>query len=137
MSRSRSHSRHTPPRLAAASEILAVPFIDAEEAWFWYMQAQRARAEGGRFRGSGATTRPCDPDDLYRAVMGLARRRLIGPEHLKVLARFGYLEYPPDPRVRDQVGAHNLWCQALDRLTTVLKSKGIIDAGQDRGIIDA
>ena len=93
------------------------------------MHAQRARAEGGRFRGAaGGIARPCDPDDLYRAVMGLRRRRLIGRDHLKVLARFGYMDCPPDPRITDQARAHTLWRQALDRLTTVLKGKGIIDA---------
>ena len=125
MARSRSSCRFTPPRLAEAA---VLPFIDAEEAWFWFMRSQRARAEGGQFRGgSGGTVRPCDPDDLYRAVMDLARRRLIGRDHLKVLARFGYNDCPPDPRIGDQARAHSLWNEALDRLTTVLKSKGIID----------
>lgn len=105
-------------------------FCDAEEAWFWYMRAQRARTEGARFRGpSGGTVRPCDPDDIYRAVMALHRQGLIGVEHLKVLARFGYDDHPPDSRLRDHARAHSLWHEALDRLTTVLRKKDIIDAG--------
>ena len=95
----------------------------------WYMRCQRARAEGARFKSaSGGPVRPCDPDDLYRAVMALARRRLIGRHHLKVLAVFGFRECPPDPRLGEQVRAHGLWLEALDRLATVLKSKGIVDA---------
>jgi len=125
MARSRSSCHFIPPRL---TEVAVLPFIDAEEAWFWFMHSQRARAEGGQFRGaSGGTARPCDPDDLYRAVMDLARRRLIGRAHLKVLAHFGYNDCPPDPRIDNEVRAHSLWSEALDRLTTVLKSKGIID----------
>ena len=125
--RSRSRRRFVPSRLAVRA---VQPFIDAEEAWFWFMHAQRARSEGGRFRGSsGSAGRPCDPDDIYRAVMGLHRRRLIGRHHLKVLATFGTKDCPPDPRIADQSRAHALWQEALDRLTTVLKGKGIIDAG--------
>ena len=131
MSRSRSsnRSRYSQSRLPVVCETAVLPFIDAEEAWFWFMRAQRARAEGGRFRGpSGGTVRPCDPDDLYRAVMGLHRRGLIGAEHLKVLARFGYDDRPPDPRLGEHARAHSLWHEALDRLSTVLRQKGIIDA---------
>lgn len=128
-SRSGNRSRYSPSRLIAVCESAVVPFCDAEEAWFWYMRAQRARVEGCRFRGaSGGTVRPCDPDDLYRAVMGLYRQGLIGSPHLKVLARFGYDDCPPDPRLRDHARAHFLWHEALDRLSTVLRQKGIIDA---------
>jgi len=130
VSRSSIRSRYTPPSLPRVCDTAVLPFRDAEEAWFWYMRAQRARAEGGRFRGaSGGTIRPCDPDDLYRAVMALHRQGLIGAEHLKVLARFGYDDCPPDPRLRDHARAHCLWHEALDRLTTVLKKKGIVHAG--------
>jgi len=71
--------------------------------------------------------RPCDPDDLYRAVMSLVRRRRIGREHLRVLAIFGIEELAPDPRIMEQERACRLWGEALDRLTTVLKRKGIIE----------
>ncbi len=135
MSRSRSNSICLPPRLSNVDEL---PFIDAEEAWFWFMHSQRARIEGGCFRGAGGgPVRPCEPDDLYRAVMDLARRRVIGREHLKVLARFGFDDCPPDPRLDDQARAHSLWREALDRLTTVLAGKGIIDTGDNRGIGNA
>ncbi len=122
-------SRFSPPRLACAAGAAVLPFVDAEEAWFWFMRCQRARNEGARFKNAaGGPVRPCDPDDLYRAVMALLRRRLIGRDHLKVLAHFGFREAPPDPRLAEQSGAYRLWCEALDRLTTVLKSKGIIHA---------
>lgn len=104
-----------------------VPFASAEEAWFWYVRAERARREGAHLIDLySAETRPCDPDDMYRFVMGLHRRRLIRDEHLSVLARFGWRECPPDARVREEERAVCLWDEALDRLTTVLKSKGIV-----------
>ncbi len=105
----------------------AVPFLDAEEAWFWFMRCERVRREGARLAADEALTdRPCEPDDIYRAVMGLFRRRLIGNEHLKVLAEFGWREAPPDPRVREEERPLSLWEDALDRLTTDLKAKGIV-----------
>ena len=104
------------------------PFVDAEEAWFWFMRCQRAREEGARFKETpGSVTRPCDPDDLYRAVVDLVQRRLIGREHLRVLGVFGFLERPPDPRCREEERPARLWDEALDRLATILRPKGIIE----------
>ena len=92
------------------------PFVNAEEAWFWFMRCQRAREEGAEH-----------PDDLYRAAVGLLRKRQITAEHLRVLAFFGVCERPPDPRCRDEERSARLWDEALDKLTTVLKKKGIIE----------
>ncbi|HEY9078424.1 hypothetical protein [Magnetovibrio sp.] len=104
-----------------------IEFLDAEEAWFWYVRSERARREGARLTETATShTRPCEPDDIYRAVMRLHRRRLIGNEHLKTLAEFGWRECPPDARVRDEERSVALWDDALDRLTTELKSKGIV-----------
>ncbi|NQU61019.1 MAG: hypothetical protein HQ512_07800 [Rhodospirillales bacterium] len=106
----------------------AVPFDNAEQAWFWFIRCQKARQDGARFEAHpGATARPCDPDDLYRAVMSLSRARKIKPDHLKVLSTFGLFERPPDPRDRQEERPSRLWCEALDRLSTVLKTKGIIE----------
>lgn len=111
-----------------AREMNYVPFIDAEEAWFWFIRCQRLRLDGARaIAGDGSMARPCEPDDLYRAVMGLFRKRRIGAEHLKVLGEFGVREAPPDPRRRDEERSARLWDAALDHLTTVLKGKGIIE----------
>ncbi|NQV46535.1 MAG: hypothetical protein HQ504_02010 [Rhodospirillaceae bacterium] len=113
------------PRLQSRKQPL--PFIDAEEAWFWYIRAQRARDEGIRFMADASDTmRPCDPDDLYRAVIGLAQRRVIDRRHLKVLASFGAQDRSPDARLPEQQQDRRLWDEAMDRLTTILKSKEII-----------
>jgi len=104
-----------------------IPFLDAEEAWFWYVRCERVRREGARLDADATlNTRPCDPDDIYRIVMGLLRRRMIGNEHLKILAEYGWRECSPDARVREQERPLMLWEDALDRLTTVLKAKGIV-----------
>lgn len=104
------------------------PFTTAQEAWFWFIRCHRLRRLGARFAdGPGQVARPCDPDDIYRAVKGLARRRRIGPEHVDVLLRFGIRESPPDSRCADERRPALLWAESLDRLTTVLRSKGILE----------
>ena len=108
--------------------IAGVPFTSAEEAWFWFMRCQRARLDGARFlEGEGLVTRPCEPDDLYRALKSLLRRRLIRGEHVKILTRFGWNDRPPDPRCRDEERPYRLWDEALDRLTTILRKKEIVE----------
>ncbi len=104
------------------------PFINAEEAWFWFIRCQRARHDVARFEPlPGSKVRPCDPDDLYRAVTGLSRGRKLTPEHLKILGAYGLSERPPDPRRREEERPARLWDEALDKLSTVLKKKGIIE----------
>ena len=120
-----TRTRYTPKSFY---DVPSVPFATAEEAWFWYIRCQRVRWEGARFlEGFGDMKRPCDPDDLYRAVMQLYRQRRIDHHHLHVLAAFGACERPPDSRVRDEEPAARLWDQAFDRLTPVLRGKGIVD----------
>jgi hypothetical protein len=57
----------------------------------------------------------------------LARRGLIGSQHLVVLGTYGLHERPPDPRCLNEQNAFQLWDEALDRLTTVLRQKGIVE----------
>lgn len=100
------------------------PFATPEDAWLWYSHCQRARDDGARFReGMGAVARPCAPDDIAREVRRLVQRRVLGRAHLRVLALFG-----GEGRVAvgDGGGAERLWREALDRLETPLRAKGIV-----------
>jgi len=107
-----------------------VPFGTAEEAWFWFVRSERARRDGARLtNGDTCTARPCDPDDIYRAVMKLHRSRRLSAAHLKVLAQYGWRDCPPDHRVREETRALVLWEEALDRLTTELADKGVVVHG--------
>lgn len=103
-----------------------VLFGSAEEAWFWYVRCQVGRLDGARFGGDGFVERPCEPDDVYLAAVGLRRRRVLSGAHLAVMARFGLLGYPPDVRCREEAGPLRLWREAFDRLGTVLRAKGIV-----------
>lgn len=108
-----------------------VPFSDAEEAWFWYIRAQKARRDGLRFDGPRRLSRPCDPDDIYRTLVALRQRGKVHRAHVDVLAHFGFREQPPDPRCREEQRPARLWGEALDRMATVLREKGIVDVGPD------
>jgi hypothetical protein len=85
------------------------------------------RRDGVRFREAmGAVRRPCEPDDVYKAIVFLYRRTAINFHHVDVLANFGMKERPPDPRIKTE---EELWCrwnEALDKLGTILKQKKIV-----------
>ena len=104
-----------------------VPFDDAEEAWFWSVQAQDARSEGARVvAGLGLVKRPCEPGDVMRAVDRLYRRRLLVRDHLHVLVHYGRRRHAPDPERHREQRAHGLWREAFERLVPVLRDKGIV-----------
>lgn len=110
----------------STNESKTIPFSNSEEAWFWFVRCQRVRHEGARMDRMSAIARPCDPDDIYRAVKGLAKARRIGRRHLEALVEYGRREVSPDPRSVEEQVAARLWAEALDRLTTVLRRKGIV-----------
>jgi hypothetical protein len=101
-------------------------FSSAEEAWFWFVRCQQVRRDGARFGDSGSLQRPCDPDDVYLAAVTLHRRGLLNTPHMTVLGQFGLRGHPPDARCRNEQRAAQLWDEALDRLNTILRAKGIV-----------
>jgi hypothetical protein len=117
-----------PSSATAPADLLpaASPFRSAEEAWFWFVRCQVVRRDGARFAASSGLFRPCDPDDVYLAITTLKRQRVLTSLHLETLGRFGLLGRPPDSRCREQERAARLWDEALDRLTTPLREKGIV-----------
>lgn len=104
-----------------------VAFGSAEEAWFWFIRCQQIRREGARLDSElEATSRPCDPDDVYRAADRLLRSGVIRSAHVKVLSHFGRLQRAPDPRCPEQAKAALFWTEAVDRLASPLRAKGIV-----------
>lgn len=109
------------------SQSSATPFDNAEQAWFWYARCLKARRDGARFKDSaGGFQRPCEPDDIYRAVLTLRRAGALSAIHIATLSRFGCLDRPPDARCEDENDLVRPWDEALDRLTVPLKAKGIV-----------
>lgn len=119
-----------PPAGAAPFAMEGIPFPNADEAWFWAVQAQIAKAEGARVvAGLGLVSRPCEPGDIIRTVDRLYRRRLLSRDHLHVLVHYGRrLEAPQPERWREQRAA-SLWGEAFAVITPALVDKGIVGAG--------
>lgn len=104
-----------------------VPFESAEEAWFWFINAQQARHDGARvMAGQGTMVRPCEPVDILRVLDRLYRQRRLLRDHLMVLRYYGRRRMPPDSRRVREMRAHKIWSEALERLESALIGKGIV-----------
>lgn len=102
-------------------------FENAESAWFWFLAAQKARADGARFTaGQAAVPRPCEPIDILKVVDTLYRRRRLLMDHIQVLRHYGLRMCPPDRRRPKEARAYRLWQEALDRIEAVLVEKRIV-----------
>ncbi|PJB71428.1 MAG: hypothetical protein CO093_05125 [Alphaproteobacteria bacterium CG_4_9_14_3_um_filter_47_13] len=116
---------HYTPKSQA--EIETIPFVSAEEAWFWFIQAQQAREEGARFAmGLGLYPRPCEPLDILKILDRLYRKRELRMDHALVLRHYGRRLLPPDPDRIKERRAHQLWIEALGMIEMVLVSKGLV-----------
>ncbi|MEI8393483.1 MAG: hypothetical protein WCF85_02025 [Rhodospirillaceae bacterium] len=119
-----SKERFTPRPVCAGT---GIPFDCVEEAWFWFIQAQDARAAGARFvAGLGSICRPCEPLDVLKVVDRLYRQRRLLRDHLHVLAHYGRRLMAPDPTRSREQRASSLWQEALALIGPVLRTKGIV-----------
>lgn len=117
---------HTPKPV---SSVETTPFDSAEEAWFWFIQAQAARDDGARFSaGQGTFPRPCEPVDILKVVDRLYRQRRLLMDHLLVLRHYGRRLMAPDARRIKEAKAFKLWSEALERMTPTFERKGIVRA---------
>lgn len=102
-------------------------FESAEEAWFWFILAQKARNEGARGgAGRALAARPCEPSDILQCVDRLYRHRRLSMDHILVLRHYGKRQMAPDKSRVKEVQASALWNEAMERLEPVLMRKGII-----------
>ena len=102
-------------------------FLNAEEAWFWFIAAMKAREDGARIvAGMGHVPRPCEPVDIYKAVERLYRNRRLLIDHIKILRHYGRRGVAPDQYYAREMIAHRLWREALQILEISLKAKGIV-----------
>ena len=104
-----------------------VPFKSAEDAWFWFIQAQTARNEGARISaGAGLYSRPCEPVDIIQALERLYRARRVTLDHVMILRHYGQRLLSPDPRRPKEQRAYHLWKEALEKLEEALVQKRIV-----------
>lgn len=103
-------------------------FATAEEAWFWFMRTEKARAEQAKGeRWDTLSERPCDPDDIITCVTRLYRTRHLYPLHLEVLGEYGYLDRGPYKDDDIEVVDWIIWVDAFDVLAPYLLEKEIIE----------
>lgn len=110
---------------AACSRPLSL-FESSEEAWFWFVRTEKARADGVRPRLGMDAMRPCEPADIYRCVSKLYREGTLYPLHLEVLGEYGYLDRIPSADDQDEVVDWILWQDAMDHLEPYLRRQGIV-----------
>ncbi len=109
------------------ADVDPTPFVSAEEAWFWFIQNQMARADGAKIAaGLSLTPRPCEPVDIYKVMERLYRGRRLLMDHVLVLRHYGRRFMSPDPRRAKEIKAHRLWVEALERMEESMVSKGIV-----------
>lgn len=102
-------------------------FINAEEAWFWFVRSEKARAERAKASDTKSVfDRPCDPDDVFRWVKQLYDGRVLAPGHLVVMGHYGFLDRYPDPANDDEVVDFIMWTDAFEVLEPILIDKGVV-----------
>lgn len=118
--------RHLPS--VTAVSIPVVRFASAEEAWFWFMRTEKARAERAKSeRSTALQDRPCVPDDVYAVISRLHRAGVLFDLHLEVLGEYGFLDRPPYPDADDEAVDWIIWVDAFDLLEPHLTEKGIVE----------
>lgn len=118
------HDRYVPKSYVDGQ---TTPFVSAEEAWFWFIQAHLARSEGAKIvAGLGLGCRPCEPVDVLAVVERLYRGRRLLMDHILVLRFYGRRQMSPDPQRAKEMRAYSLWQEAMERIEDVLIAKGIV-----------
>ena len=103
------------------------PFQSAEEAWFWFMRCEKARAEGARpGRADAMGERPCEPDDIFRWVSQLYYEGEMFPLQLEVMGEYGYLDRLPYIDDDIEVLDYLIWLDAFETLEPFLRKKGVV-----------
>lgn len=112
---------------SAATDRVLAPFESGEEAWFWFVRTEKAKADGVRPRAGTDAVRPCEPADIYRCVSRLYHEHALYPLHLEVLGEYGFLDRMPYPDDQTEVVDWILWQDAMDLLEPCLRARGIIE----------
>ncbi|MBD5398134.1 hypothetical protein HDR60_01345 [bacterium] len=102
-----------------------VLFECAEDAWFWYCKYEKRNPYKSN-NSNKVIVRPCMLDDIYLSVVKLYLAKKISERHLKTLIKYGRLQCPPDSRIKDEEMEALWWDDAIDKLETVLRKKGIV-----------
>lgn len=103
----------------------AQPFRSASAAWFWTMGILLARQDGvgATF---GGQRQVCEADDVVMTLDRLIRQRRLDLAHARILRVYGERGTPPDHGKPQERCDARLWREAIDRLGSALKARGIV-----------
>lgn len=107
------------------NEFGEVLFDSAEEAWFWYCRYEN-KSPFKLKNSNKSIARPCVLDDIYLCVVRLYLAKKIRECHLKTLIKFGRKFCAPDFRIFEEQQEALWWDDAMDKLETVFRAKGIV-----------
>lgn len=107
-------------------DLPVTPFHTAEEAWFWFIEANAAQMNGARMAANTGIYRPCEPADIFTALNRLYRQRIIVWEQILILKHFGERRMAPDRHHHKEARAADMWSKALGHLENTLVSKSIV-----------
>ena len=99
-------------------------FESAEEVWFWFCLCESTPR--GRTPNYSGTMRPCETSDVAIIVKRLLLNKKLSQSHLKILSLYGLKQISPSEKYGDPVKHCFLWKQALEHLSDVFNSKGLI-----------
>jgi hypothetical protein len=112
-------------------------FISAEEAWFWFMQANKAKQDGARQSANqGDIIRPCEPSDILKILERLRRHRRLDMNHFRVMRHYGERMVAPDAHHAKEASSARIWKEAMGILGEVLVNKDIVMQSLSAEIID-
>lgn len=112
-------------------------FTSAEEVWFWFMQANRARVDGARQSANqGDVIRPCEPSDILKILERLRRHRRLDMNHFRVMRHYGDRMVAPDPYHARESSSAKIWAEAMHILGEVFIAKDIMLPSLSAEIID-
>lgn len=117
-------------------DVETTPFRNAEEAWFWFIQANQAKQDGARqSAGQGAVIRPCESVDILNILERLHRSRRLDMNHFRVLRHYGVRMMAPDFRRPHESVAARLWREAMCVLNEVFVTKNIVRQNLEAEVI--
>ena len=99
-------------------------FESAEEVWFWFCLCESTPK--GRTSNYSGTMRPCETSDVAIIIKRLLLNKKLSQSHLKILSLYGLKQISPSEKYGDPVKHCFLWKQALEHLSSVFNSKGLI-----------
>lgn len=101
------------------------PFPSVEAELRWSIE-ELSRRQGGRSFVVREHNRPCEPDDITRALDRLWNEGKVSRAQIECLGRYIEKGRAPNEAVRGELMDFALWRHAIAQLGIVLRAQGIV-----------